>query len=174
MSEYSDLYANALRVVNERDVDIAFLKQEVSEAKQEKAELELENLRLRNVLRITHELYANASGGYGLYRPENPHNYSPDLEQCSKEEIEAHSQACEDYAAGRQIKNESWGIGTYCDEFKPAVELLSTPPSTEALAALVEKVEKLTIERCANVGCVCSTAPISTLPTGQIKLEDLL
>ena len=147
-----------------------------------KEELELENLRLRNVLRITHELYVNASVGYGFYRPDDPHNYSPDLEQSSKEEIYAHSQACEDYAAGRPIRNESWGIGTYCDEFKPAVELLSTPPSTEALAALVEKVEKLTIERCAVAADKETAAEkdsvfgraIRSLPTGSIKLEDLL
>ena len=158
-----------------------------------KEELELENLRLRNVLRITHELYVNASVGYGFYRPDDPHNYSPDLEQVSKEEIYAHSQACEDYAAGRPIRNESWGIGTYCDEFKPAVELLSTPPSTEALSALVEKAyakgQEDMRERCvaeadrqgldepyghAKFRCANIAEAIRALPTGNIKLEDLL
>ena len=55
---------------------------------------------------------------------------------------------------------------------------LSIPASTEALNELIEKVEKRTIDRC----CVelkrfdywYSTAAIIRLPTGKIKLEELL
>ena len=55
-------------------------------------------------------------------------------------------------------------------------KLLSTPHSTSTLAALVEKVERLTIERCldASWGSVQTYEEIRALPTGNIKLEDLL
>ena len=33
--------------------------------------------------------------GYGFYRPENPHHFSPDQESCRPKEIEAHKAACE-------------------------------------------------------------------------------
>lgn len=79
----------------------------------------------KNALEITHELYANASSGYGFARPENPHNFHCDIDCCSKEEIAAHSKACDDYAAGRKVTNESWGIGTYCDEYAPALEAIA-------------------------------------------------
>ena len=83
---------------------------------------------------------------------------------------------------------------TRCGNYKPdsftcqpAFEALSTPPSTQALAALVEKVEKLTIERCIDI-CDPEGYPneddkhmvhecrlaIRALPPGQLKLEDLL
>lgn len=80
---------------------------------------------LGEALEIAHELYANASQGYGFAKPENPHNYWPDIESCSPEEIAAHSQACSDYDAGKKVKNESLGIGTYSDEYTPALEALA-------------------------------------------------
>ena len=66
---------------------------------------------------------------------------------------------------------------------------LSSPLTTTALNELIEKVEKMTIERCAVITAMSiidmpTTVEISTvrkyskairaLPTGQIKLEDLL
>ena len=75
------------------------------------------------------------------------------------------------------------------------VEVMSTPLTPTALNELIEKVEKLTIERCAGVcktldrkekrhaagygpGYLTYTASdceqiIRALPTGQIKLEEL-
>ena len=66
-------------------------------------------------------------------------------------------------------------------------QALSTPPSTTALQELIEKVERRTIERCAellsNVSlpdlysqpCIDETVDeIRALPTGNLKLEDLL
>ena len=60
-------------------------------------------------------------------------------------------------------------------------EALSSPASTAALNELIEKVEKRTIERCAekllSIGALGDgdfLAAIRTLPTGQIKLEELL
>ena len=59
-------------------------------------------------------------------------------------------------------------------------ELLSTPFTTTALPALVEKVERMTIERCSNT-CERFEYPASreaeairNLPTGQIDLKELL
>lgn len=69
-----------------------------------------------------------------------------------------------------------------------ADEAMSTPFTTTALHELIEKVEKLTIERCAVVTAwsiidMPTTVEISTvrkyskavraLPTGKIKLEEL-
>ena len=57
------------------------------------------------------------------------------------------------------------------------VEVMSTPFTPTVLNELVEKVERQTIERCAER--VSFFTPhvgnkIRALPTGQIKLEDLL
>ena len=69
------------------------------------------------------------------------------------------------------------------------VEVMSTPSTTTTLNELIEKVEKMTIERCAVITAwsiidMPTTVEISTvrkyskairaLPTGQIKLEELL
>ena len=73
-----------------------------------------------------------------------------------------------------------------------ANDALSTPPSTTALQELIEKVERRTIERCAEVsdelrhpdgysgenvdwceGTKHCAEAIRALPTGNLKLEDL-
>ena len=70
------------------------------------------------------------------------------------------------------------------DSHHIAIGGVSAAPSTEAITALVEKVEKMTLERCADFvkqqrndipacGFEFSSA-IRALPTGTIKLEDLL
>ena len=56
-------------------------------------------------------------------------------------------------------------------------EALSSPASTAALNELIEKVEKMTLERCAKRASFFTPYvgnKIRTLPTGQIKLEELL
>ena len=95
--------------------------------------------------------------GYGFYRPENPHNFFPDHESCSEEEIANHKAACEawdrgDYKAplgsesfydesgklALHITRAPWGIGSYNDMAEEAADLLaaidcvlnSTPSST--------------------------------------------
>lgn len=65
-----------------------------------------------------------------------------------------------------------------------SIQVLSTPFTTTALPELIEKVEKMTIERCAlevdkswfKDPCFINTITndIRTLPPGQIKLEELL
>ena len=111
-----------------RDAEVAKLKDDneyLYVAAIERDQLREQVVMLRDVLEITHELYVQASSGYGFARPENPHNYRPDIDCCSKEEIAAHSKACDDYANGRNISGDSWGIGTYNDEYKPAIEALA-------------------------------------------------
>lgn len=64
--------------------------------------------------------------GYGYYRPANPHDFHPDHECCSSDEIEAHRAACEAYDKGEykpeqgygwvgsmHILRAPWGIGAY-------------------------------------------------------------
>ena len=59
-----------------------------------------------------------------------------------------------------------------------ADEVLSTPFTPTALHELIEKVEKMTIERhCTELERLdywCSSRAIRALPTGQIRLEELL
>ena len=117
--------AEVVSLTNQRDYEYV----RAENAEQERDQLREQVKVLRDVLQITHELYTQASSGYGFAHPENPHNYSPDFECCSEEEIAAHSKACEDYDAGRKIANDSWGTGTYCDEYAPALKALA---ATEA------------------------------------------
>ena len=82
-----------------------------------------------------------------------------------------------------------WTCEEDSDAHRAALELVATEPSTEALSALAEKVQKLTIERCvseadrqgidepyghAKFRCANIAAELRALPTGNIKLEDLL
>jgi hypothetical protein len=67
------------------------------------------------------------NGGYGYYRPANPHDFQPDHECCSEKEIAAHKAACEAYDKGEytpekgdgwvspnlHVLKAPWGIGTY-------------------------------------------------------------
>ena len=81
--------------------------------------------------------------------------------------------------------NYEYGVDSDESEIEQCVQsALSTPFTPTALNELIEKVEKRTIERCA-VGVNKSwfkepcyiytiTADIRALPTGQIKLEELL
>lgn len=119
--------------------------------------------RLRDVLEITHELYVQSSSGYGFATPDNPHNYMPDIESCNAEEIRNHSKACSDYDAGLPIVNRQWGIGTYCDEFKPAIEALAIP--TDSKQVLHEWLDKVLGDPILMMNSVGNTEPVfKTLP----------
>lgn len=85
-------------------------------------------------------------GGYGFYRPANPHDFSPDPDCCSPEEIAAHKADCEAFDRGEYIDDQaqksgwsedgtmhvtrnSWGIGvfTYTDqEVAEAIEMIDS------------------------------------------------
>ena len=113
--------AEVVSLTNQRDYEYV----RAENAEQERDQLREQVKMLRDALEVTHELYANASSGYGFARPKNPHNFCPDINGCSKEEIAAHSKACDDYSAGRRVADESWGVGTYNDEYAPALEALA-------------------------------------------------
>ena len=65
--------------------------------------------------------------GYGFFRPENPHDFFPDPESCTADEIANHKAACDAYDAGTYTPDNSdgwitpdlhitkapWGIGSY-------------------------------------------------------------
>lgn len=76
--------------------------------------------------------------GYGFYRPTNPHDFTPDADQCSEDEIAAHKAACEafdkgeythDYSGclregGMHILHAPWGVGSYAIRDPEVQELL--------------------------------------------------
>jgi hypothetical protein len=101
--------------------------------------------------------------GYGFARPENPHDFHPDSECCSPEEIAAHKAACDAYDAGKyehdgwdgwnedhtiHVLRAPWGIGSYVFRDKDAEDALaalyaarkSLAAHLEAHKALVEFV----------------------------------
>ena len=80
----------------------------------------------------------------------------------------------------------AWHYDGISDEhgsiFKEASDRCDTPFTPTALPELIEKVEKRTIERCAEtalahndfyLNCETIWRKINTLPTGQIKLSEL-
>lgn len=88
--------------------------------------------------------------GYGFYRPANPHNFSPDYECCSPEEIANHKAACDAYDKGTYVPDHSdgwvapnlhitkapWGLGTYTDEIPELAE------QCRAARELIKELEK--------------------------------
>ncbi len=83
--------------------------------------------------------------GYGFYRPDNPHDFCPDCESCSEEEIANHKAACDAFDRGEYTPDRSdgwvspnmhiltapWGIGSYTDVIPEAAELLAAIDKAE-------------------------------------------
>lgn len=81
----------------------------------------------------------NEEQGYGYYRPKNPHDFFPDRECCSPEEIAAHKAACNAFdngafvddhadgwiAPGLHVTKAPWGIGAYTIRNEWADEILA-------------------------------------------------
>lgn len=65
--------------------------------------------------------------GYGLFHPENPHDFTPDPEGSTEEERERHRRACEAWDRGETIE---------------APPTWTTHPSKEAASAYVEQCMK--------------------------------
>ncbi len=65
-------------------------------------------------------------GGYGFYRPANPHDFFPDHESCSPEEIANHKAACEAWDRG-EYKRDDWDGWLYDDAGKPTMHVLRAP-----------------------------------------------
>ena len=101
--------------------------------------------RIIGALEVGNDAFSQAFGGYGYYRPDNPHNFFPDPECCTEKEIANHSAACEAYDRGTYIPDHKdgwimpelhvtkapWGIGTYTDECKEITDAI-----TELTAAI--------------------------------------
>jgi hypothetical protein len=104
-----------------------------------------------DALKETTEIARQQFSGYGFYRSKNPHNFYPDVEQCSQAEIDSHSKACECYDQKMPIPNGSWGIGTYIE---------SLPWAEQAITAL----EKLLAE-------IESAEPVAWMSPGKEALE---
>ena len=74
--------------------------------------------------------------GYGYYRPTNPHDFHPDHDICTEDEIAHHKAACAAYDAGNyrddygdgwlssnlHVTKAPWGIGSYNDPIPELVE----------------------------------------------------
>lgn len=73
--------------------------------------------------------------GYGYYRPKNPHDFHPDHESCTEQEIANHKAACDAFDAGNyrddygdgwvtpmmHVTKAPWGIGSYTETI-PEIE----------------------------------------------------
>lgn len=95
------------------------------------------------MLRFIDERASASVSGYGFYRPANPHDFSPDHDSCSADELAAHKAACEAYDRGEytapkgseflrdddgkvtlHILRAPWGIGSYSETDPDAVPLI--------------------------------------------------
>ena len=81
------------------------------------------------------------------------------------------------------LENHSGNYKLTKDECRKMDALLSTPFSPTALNKMIEKVEKITIERCIgrvqafhylSANFKALEEELQSLPTGQVKLEELL
>lgn len=86
--------------------------------------------------------------GYGYYKPEDPRDFTPDFECCSKTEISNWKNDCAKADAGKEIGDiRVWGIGTYKIKDPEMIELrdkiktiLSSP---DPGAEIMERMRKL-------------------------------
>jgi hypothetical protein len=108
--------------------------------------------------------------GYGFARPANPHDFHPDAESCSAEEIAAHKAACEAYDKGEytpergsewigatHILRAPWGIGTYTMRDEQAVKVLAaidgalaTKEAAAPVQAVKEQIRNQALEEAAE------------------------
>lgn len=97
--------------------------------------------------------------GYGFARPDNPHDFHPDAESCSADEIAAHKAACDAYDKGEytpergsewigamHILRAPWGIGTYIMRDEQAVKVLAAIDSSLAQQSTADKASEVRAE----------------------------
>lgn len=51
--------------------------------------------------------------GYGEFKPDNPHDFTPDFECCTSDEIKNWVEACKEFDSGLPVTHTGWGIGSY-------------------------------------------------------------
>lgn len=94
--------------------------------------------------------------GYGFARPDNPHDFHPDAESCSADEIAAHKAACDAYDKGEytpergsewvgamHILRAPWGIGAYTMRDKQAVKVLAAIDNALAQQSPADKASEV-------------------------------
>lgn len=113
---------------------------------------------VRDAIREAHRFIESRAdeSGYGYARPANPHDFSPDRECCTDEEIAAHKAACEAFDAGLYVHDSwdgwnadhtihvlkaPWGVGSYTIRDAWAQECLTKLQALDA--AVAEMIEAL-------------------------------
>lgn len=155
------------------------------------AELELEVTRLRSVMAdvIKAHGYTGGTPVEVMSTPFTPTTLLELIEKVEKMTIERCVEVCDGFAnshndqqmiAAMNCAAAIREMAQMCsmEALHVADEALSTPFTPTALLELIEKVEKMTIERhCAELERLdywYSSRATHTLPTDQIKLEELL
>lgn len=112
--------------------------------------------------------------GYGYYKPEDPRDFTPDYECCSKTEISNWKNDCVKADAGKEIGDmRAWGMGTYkiknpgMIELRDKIKTILTQPDPGAeirerltdLESQLSEANKLNRELleyiCPTEGCDC-------------------
>jgi hypothetical protein len=128
---------------------------------------------------------ASMTHGYGFARPANPHDFHPDHESCSAEEIAAHKAACEAYDKGEytlergsewvgamHILRAPWGIGSY-NERDPAAEPILAAINAALSAPAPQQSEGLSDERVATADEATEWAQIFYRNADTFTFRDL-
>lgn len=102
--------------------------------------------------------------GYGFARPDNPHDFHPDAESCSADEIAAHKAACDAYDKGEytpergsewvgamHILRAPWGIGAYTMRDEQAVKVLAAIDNALAQQSTADKASEVRAEEWISV-----------------------
>lgn len=140
----------------------AFAARDAAVASAEKAERENAALQerlaeaeraLRHVRNIANESGTNQ--GYGFYRPANPHDFFPDHESSTPEEIAAHKAACEafDNDAYQEPRGSEWiGEGDFKVHILRAPWGIGSYPETEEWADSILKAIDAALASAATKG----------------------
>jgi len=81
--------------------------------------------------------------GYGFYHPDNPHDFHPDEESCTPQEIANHKAACDAYDAGARVDPPEVHQHVVSDDGKVVASLLITPWGIGSYALRDEKAAEV-------------------------------
>lgn len=149
------------------------------------------NEHLLNLIRAARPWVEQAGtiSGYGFYRPENPHDFHPDPESCSDEEMNNHKAACEAWDRGEfkapeqsgWVHNEAgeavahvlrapWGIGSYTDFIPEAADLLAAMD-----CALKDEKPQTELRELAKLAyrALCDAEAVINTIDGECTLESM-
>ena len=111
-------------------------------------------------------------GGYGYYRPRNPHDFHPGPECCSAEEIAAHKAACEAWDRG-DYQRDDWDGWLYDEAGKAVMHVLRAPWSIGSYSETDEEMEAhaQNVHRASEQYPQCVAALEAVAPTLQRLLR---